>query len=116
MDLDKLSPAPWKAEPADMITPPLVSVNGITLLLATAGGPIGNSAVEFVALARNAFSVMMQRGWFVRLMPIREWIVYDEFSGPIWDKKNKRHPPKFYDPFTALVEVDKWYKEHVEHA
>lgn len=71
------------------------------------------AALRFAVLARNAFDVMMRRGWNpTKHMPhdkhhgwwhvVDEW--YDEFLdvGP-WP-----------DPFTALVEADKWYRENME--
>lgn len=73
--------------------------------------------LEFIALSMNAFDVMMRRGWGVfpsQVVP--GWGIvlsktplhasYDECFGI----RSKRWP----DPFTALIEADKWYKENVE--
>lgn len=67
---------------------------------------------QFIALARNAFGVMMRRNWVPEnrgkrwgvdpsaadSQAFREWL--DEHS--------------FSDPFTALVEADRWCRENVE--
>lgn len=59
---------------------------------------------EFYLLARNAFDVMMRRGWYPR-PHFGKWRAHgaDGYMGD-----------EFPDPFTALVETDKWYKENVE--
>ncbi len=72
---------------------------------------------EFVILARKSFGVMMRRGWHAershRPDMTGKWIVYFEASqGP---HRNEEKGELFFDdPFTALVEADKWYKENVE--
>lgn len=70
---------------------------------------------EFICLARNAFDVMMRRGWgverFIAPDGSFQWSV--ESNGvrnivggtTIWSNS---------DPFTALVEADKWYRENIE--
>lgn len=62
----------------------------------------------FIALAKNAFDVMMRRGWGVEqweegwsiAQPKRPWQMPGDLCWP--------------DPFTALVEADRWYQENVE--
>lgn len=94
IDITKLTPAPWELTDegwcvdADM-----------------------HEHQEFIAIARNAFDVMMRQGWGVVLVKIDNqnyWCVPQLTPGicmPI-----HRWP----DPFTALIEADKWYKENVE--
>lgn len=73
--------------------------------------------MQFIALARNAFDVMMRRGWYA-LQDSEKWIVAGEGTGILW--ANKGYPkviaeqPAWSDPFTALVEAEKWYVENVE--
>ena len=66
---------------------------------------------EFIALARNAFDVMMRRGWWASFdggLHPEKWSVHGKGSGFLRDQK--MHD----DPFTALVEADKWYKENIK--
>lgn len=96
MDLSKLPSAPW-------------TDTGFGIY---AGGtdafPCYSVSVrEFVVLARNAFDVMMRRGWSVT--PTR--------SGWKVRLPDRDHPVElvtYADPFTALVEADALYREHVE--
>lgn len=66
---------------------------------------------EFHALAREAFDVMMRRGWHAERYN-DQWFVpammlhYMEIkSVNVWFAN---------DPFTALVNADRWYRENVE--
>jgi hypothetical protein len=71
--------------------------------------------LEFVALARNAFEVMMRRGWSVRRTVDHHWMV-------VGDNDTWLFHPKYGDyfmednPFTSLIEADKWYRENVDKA
>lgn len=71
--------------------------------------------VEFIALARNAFDVMVNRGWGVRRWHGHEsWVVLNNQElgidpSPIVDDEGM--PFNAFDPFTALVEADKWMKQ-----
>ena len=73
---------------------------------------------EFIALARNAFDVMMRRGWIAVqhcMTPGQEtWIVLNKFKVAVERGGNSGVYFEAADPFTALVEADKWYKENVE--
>lgn len=93
IDLSKLTPAPWTS---------------------TADNGTNAANAAFVALARNAFDVMMRRGWGVT--PAYEKPPYDEFC--VQDSADQQIrgliAKTWPDPFTALVEADKWYKENVE--
>lgn len=118
MDLDKLTPAPWEAgmlaggEFTVYSTSAEPGRNGVCTMYAS-GWLSGNlkhkiDDGEFIALARNALDVMMRRGWGVmRLSGVPAWRAVD------WE--GREILSGFYDdPFTALVQADRWYREHVE--
>lgn len=112
IDLSKLTPMPWlpksshdiKAGPEDYdatiakfwsspfsLTPDVAQENR-----------------NFTLLARNAFDVMMRRGWTV--MPC-----YINRPGTFWkvrmlERDHEIEQKEFPDPFTALVEADLWFK------
>ena len=73
----------------------------------------GRVDLGFVALARNAFDVMMRRGWCA--IPWEGgWTVWaKEFDNADW-REGRVGVQVRSDPFTALVEADKWYKANVE--
>jgi hypothetical protein len=56
---------------------------------------------------KAAFEVMMRRGWgveqYVCENGVKQWSVEDG-GKPIWNDD---------DPFTALCDADKWYREHM---
>lgn len=75
--------------------------------------------LEFIALSRNAFDVMMRRGWTA--IPMRRgdelWWSVRLKDGSDMDLKFIVNSPSrglFSDPFTALVEADKWYRENAK--
>lgn len=126
MDLSKLSPAPWRIEgveykgeidsyevrcPNPDDDPLQNAVSSLT----------DKDNAELIALARNAFDVMMRRGWHVRRASTGEWVVYHPGDGRVGlstmvgledEDGNLLHST---DPFTALVEADLWYRENVEN-
>lgn len=74
---------------------------------------------NFIILARNAWDVMVRRGWGVHRRHPEGWVV----SGMLGEcHLSDAHlafaewvsMTIFQDPFTALVEADRWYKENVE--
>jgi len=70
---------------------------------------------RFAALACNAFGVMMRRKWHVE--PNDDGTAWRVWSGDgVWWYSRGEMPPQIEwpDPFTALVEADKWYVENVE--
>ncbi len=68
----------------------------------------GNEA-RFYELSRNAFDVMMRRGWGV--VRVRgEWLIAIGSMEPLFELRKKR----WSNPFAALVEADQWYAENVE--
>lgn len=111
-DPSKLSPAPWTATSA-----------GIILPVAIADREHGSRPDwEFCALARNAFDVMLRRGWYAaprlhhRFDTWQTWEVCHNGSEPVMPLRWHWEPHQgvFDDPFTALVEADRWYRENVE--
>src|SRR3990167_1977561 len=75
--------------------------------------------LEFIALARNAFDVMLRRGWSPVASPLENegWRV-DMNDGTYFaydaDRNGAQHPAQWPDPFTALVEADAWWEANVE--
>lgn len=125
IDLSKLTPAPWEVR-ADNEPNAVDSIgkrpfafqlsdHGDKWRSAVCMGWENHEDMAFVALARNAFDVMMRRGWRFKYKNAHNhmrWEVVNAFG------TDGRPIPDEYriadDPFTALVEADKWYTEHVE--
>ncbi len=79
------------------------------------GCPTGQYDAE-AALALRAGEVMMRRGWTARQIS-DGWLVQDDRNNPLLQcHKRKDYTDWFVadDPFTALVEADKWYEVNVE--
>jgi len=91
MDLSKLTVAPWESGTLWM------DCN------------LGQEDAEFIVLARAAFEVMMKRGWAPGRGNNGNWWVENVKGDLVLDQD-------YADPFTALVEVDAWYRENVEKA
>jgi hypothetical protein len=112
MDLSKLTPAPWIHDLPGCVGH--VYPEGGMRVIAVPGypskaQPIDLADAEFIALARNAFDVMARRGWGV-VQRSSGWFAAIPGSEPMVEFRKMRFP----DPFTALVESDKWYRENVE--
>jgi hypothetical protein len=132
IDLSKLSPAPWQAR---CLEPHTVQINGKPFVAPPHVARVyydehrrrvtemlldGKHAVdlEFAALARNAFAVQMETGWYaVRIdsgNDVGKWMLARTF----WAYTNafaawcQEHV--FADPLTAIVETRKWYVENIE--
>jgi hypothetical protein len=106
IDLSKLSPAPWTG---DENATEIRDGNGESVLAQTGRERdcFGEEDFAFVLLARQAFDVMMRRGWEAQQYQ-RQWFAVDG------DRMDGRAivPDSFHpDPFTALVEADRWTKE-----
>ena len=125
MDLSKLTPAPWIVDVPGCVCHRFKEGGARTIAIPGNGynpWPQDVADAEFIALARNAFDVIMRRGWWA----IKD--IHDTFfvKGPC-EKSTLSHlmtphpkddwgnPSRFPDPFTALVEADKWYRENVEN-
>jgi hypothetical protein len=117
MDMSKLTPAPWTCRPScagadwGFDVPELEDAD-------YRDSRFGNQAdAEFIVLARNAFDVMMRRGWNPCKSSLSgNWRIDmndgDYFTIPL--DATDIEPWEFADPFTALVEADRWYRENVE--
>lgn len=111
IDLTKLTPAPWKHVSGNEASFSAVeSGDGMFVVL----WQPNQYDLEFIALARNAFDVMMRRGWGIVLFPsgwtiaikdVSESFIMNKFRGMRWP-----------DPFTALVEADAWYMKNIGEA
>lgn len=123
MNLEHLAPAPWVAEWRSGSGAYILSAGGVANR-----GPLiqgKQTDAEFCALARNAFDVMLRRGWWAQrdcgcdLWRI-SWNTEDCVNGRVksfpWWKYEKQtgKAPAWPDPFTALIEADAWYKANVE--
>ena len=107
MDLSKLTPAPWEADGyhgEDGWDVGVEDSDGVSLR--PLGTGFRKDDAEFIALARNAFDVMVRRGWTATLIDTQCWRVDVGIRG--------QRSASFDDPFTALVDADEWYREHVE--
>ncbi len=126
IDLTKLTPAPWTVEKQFSngceITPHINGPDRKWVALVVGSPHLGFDPypdAEFIALARNAFDVMMRRGWGVKRMPhkfARQWYVGFDSKGfdTILSREKTGYVHCHADPFTALVEADRWYRENVE--
>lgn len=114
MDLTELTPAPWEVK--------LDRGSGIFYVPLPGGYPMllaeddddhrRRAALELAALARNALDVMVRRGWSVGSDDFGKTFCLGVGCGCdlwMWAKAQR-----FTDPFTALVEADRWYRENVE--
>lgn len=127
IDLSKLAPAPWKARDCEVESAP-INEKGDVMMIYDEGGH-NEADAAFIALARNAFDVMMRRGWFAAphqggwnvLMPMSDTPRADCVSVVSWYKAELAGRPFTNtggiigpDPFTALIEADAWYKQNVD--
>lgn len=120
MDFENLYPAPWEFFPdtgsgGGGLIP---QADGYPMLLGEDDSPVVNAALQFAVLARNAFDVMVRRGWGV----LKSWekdrpgwfvVTFDEdHSSPVMPNDS----PFWSDPFSALVEADRWMKEQEKNS
>lgn len=136
-DLSQLSPAPWSVRSEEFDDWGLVRAGDGAPVLTTscayripdeyrtmpygperiAGPPEVAANAAFVALARNAFDVMMRRGWYA--VPFNRakagvwWVVRTRggYDIPLSFAVKNKHRGEFADPFTALVVADEWMKQ-----
>jgi hypothetical protein len=104
MDLIKLTPAPWTSVMTGHAGCVGIQADGVTI------NNWSGVDAQFAVLARNAFDVMLRRGWGVEVAyekpPFDEWRIDDGDRNEIWENDILK---TWSDPFTALVEADKWY-------
>ncbi len=100
IDLSKLSPAPWTANSFGEVYDPEGRVADCGFV----------EDAEFIALARNAFDVMMRRGWIpTRWLSVSgKWGVFTDTGDGVPLELQKWPDDAWPDPFTALVEADRW--------
>ncbi len=128
LDLSKLSPAPWEATSGSVPIgdtgdyEPWVNVDSPECVICRLeetvdfcdGKPDWHATAEFIALARNAFEIMMRRGWGVNRYG-DGWrpFVRDRAQFEMVRWMNSRGEEFCWpDPFTALVEADAWWRKH----
>lgn len=120
IDLMRLSPAPWEADGFGSdehgwgfgVVCKDTKGQGDFLVRAA---EMSKADAEFCALARNAFDVMMRRGWWSVPQKCGEtWIAMNAFAVQIERGGNTGIYFVSPDPFTCLVEADRWFKEHVD--
>lgn len=117
MDLSKLSPAPWTADGPK-------TNNGLYDVrteyrggFATFPAPnLDRTNAEFIALARNAFDIMLRRNWTPFLASDGNWDVIAADTGGVPDELEAEAPGHLplswgSDPFSALVAANRWLKE-----
>ncbi len=113
MDLSKLTPAPWKADCES--TAWVASKSDCALILCN--DPIhGGEAEEnaaFIALARNAFDVMMRRECGIQ--KLNRWVLTCK-TGWLYLAGRNWIADDLAIAYELLVEADKWYVANVENA
>ena len=112
MDLGKLTPAPWASRPGNPGDCVISKAAGNVTVAAEIDEDTSDAA--FIALARNAFDVMMRRGWNAARDIHRTWFVQNTNCNAIHRVEDNDYLAgsriaRFPDPFTALIEADKWY-------
>ncbi len=119
LDLEKLSPAPWFARGEGICCAVYQGTTEKQGYLIDLQDPTWADA-EFIALARNAFDVMLRRGWHAMRDVQHKWFAVDERSRPVHPSDDYRsedgrfNPVRLADPFSALVAADEWYRNNVE--
>jgi hypothetical protein len=110
IDLTKLTPTPWTLrDEGDGEYYVADSTGKVVPGLGKIFGHVAIAVAERIVLSANAFDVMMRRGWEVRFDERHKlWSVHGEYF------LNIGHVS--HDPFSALVESDKWYKENVDRS
>ena len=112
-DHAKLTPAPWTCTTSCLgpkwgfDVPELEEAN-------YRDSRFGNGAdAEFIALARNAFDVLMRRRWAPIVSSVRNgkvagWSILDYANNEVIESHDGDHWP---DPYTAIVKADKFATE-----
>lgn len=113
MDLSQVTPAPWLPGQNTDGQHTVYAGSGVDVTPAwtntARGRPMAQADAEFIALARNACDVMLRRSWGP-YNDAEKWYVSGENAGVV-EAAGANGP--YPDPFTALVEADRWYREHI---
>lgn len=124
IDITKITPAPWETSAGATPTDPYDEkydwyfARGPFIKGKPYEDGIAQAKIdaEFIALARNAFDVMMRRFWQPEKTQ-KGW----RLSGNVVCFYNNEAFLKWWsergdydDPFTPLVEADAWYRENVD--
>ncbi len=114
IDLTRITPAPWFAKGEGICCGVYQGEYGKQGVPIDLQDPTWADA-QFIALARNAFDVMMRRGWHTRKVG-GKWHVVEPQEHKVLYRGQGMEAICIDagDPFTALVEADKWYAENVE--
>ena len=123
MNLTQIREAPW------FVTSHKLSEDSPTEFFDVVTGPVDDPSeqysvidnptkdeAELIAKARNALDVMLRLGWSPSFDPYTKlWTVFsrkDRFG--VSEEIGAEEGLHYTDPFTALVEVEKWYKENID--
>lgn len=102
MNLDKLTPAPWVVKPFGSQFLVTNDKEQVVIMVFSR-----RDDAEFAALARNALDIQMRRGWSCEKGCDGKWRA-------CWQDNDGYGPAEpvchvaAADPFTALVEAEKW--------
>ncbi len=105
IDLSNLSASPWEALPLNSEQWIVQYPDGEDVSL------LDETHAAFIAIARNAFDIMMRRGWYPYPFLDGYWGI-DARPASIPEELATQQWP---DPYTAIVEADKWFRENVEN-
>ena len=104
IDLSKLPPAPWRSNKDSEDFLYVADANGKTIGMPEFDTEEGKAFADFAALARNAYAIMLSRGWTAMHHPNGGWEAVDADLGvPVIDSL----PSGFPGPFEAIVETAK---------
>lgn len=106
LDIDKLSPAPWNVSNRPWVNEPdeiIVDNNENTVE--------SHNDLVMCAMARNFLDIVMRRGWGVVKFQ-SGWAI----AFPSMDVPNRLRHMRWYDPFTAVQEAEKWWVANMEKA
>lgn len=108
----KLPPAPWTAD--DLGDDDWCVIDG-TGRYVRGLERLPEPIAKHIALCRNAMDVQHRRGWAAVAGDSEgKWVARKEAGDGHRVIDILGEKSDFDDPFTAIVEADKWYKENVE--
>jgi hypothetical protein len=123
VDASKLSPAPWEANPSSWAHGKGWVIGGKTkfghdsIEVRMLGAGVSEANAEFIALARNAFDVMLRRKWGIG-KGSEGWFVSGILGEAHLSSAHADFVEKFLfdhqNPFEMLIEADAWYRANCE--